>query len=186
MFSGVVDPSPMVTAGSTPLQPTTKAEFRAHHGKKSTAQKLLGNLGRRMDQANGQGMPKVIPRYQPHNCLPWRSDNCVSHSQPVHVPNHLAPTVWPPATQRQPFNPGPSSPRHLSPTLHPTQQRQPFIPSAFPPGDIVLNPNYRAEQRQSVNPGPSFLRGLGPTKPPTLHGELFLPSPFPTGNMHPT
>lgn len=185
MFSSVLDPSPTVNAGSTPLQPTTKAEFRAHHGKKSAAQKYLGSLGRQMDQANGQDMIKVTPRYQPHNCLPWRSDHCVSHSQPSQITNHLAPTVRPPATQCQQFNPSASSPRHITPTIPPTQQWQPFIPGAFPNGSLFPNANSRPLQWQPVNPGASLPGGLAPTIPPTRQVQSFMSGALPISNPAP-
>lgn len=122
MFSLAIDPSPAVKDGSISLQPTTKAEFRVHHGQKSATQKLLGNLGRRIDKIRGLDMPKATPRYQPHNCLPWRSDNCVCVSHPAHVVNHPAPTIRSPTIQSLPFSPSTSDNRNLvNGTPHPMQ-----------------------------------------------------------------
>jgi len=59
-------------------------------------------------------MPKAIPRYQPHNCLPWCSENCVCVSQPAYIINHLAPTIRSSIIQSPPFNPGTSSIRNLA------------------------------------------------------------------------
>jgi hypothetical protein len=74
----MIDRSPAVDPGSTPLHPTSGTQFRVHHGQKSTLQKLVGNWGRRIDKYNGESTQTAMHRYQPHNCLPWRSDICAS------------------------------------------------------------------------------------------------------------
>lgn len=78
MLSAVLDKSPLVPAGSTPLQPTSSNQFKIHHGKKGRTQAFLANLGVKMDQANGEIIQRPAPRYRPHNCLPWRHDSCVT------------------------------------------------------------------------------------------------------------
>jgi hypothetical protein len=205
MLSIAVDPSPAVKTGSIPLQPTAKAEFRLYHGQKSAIQKLLGNLGRQMDNAKGQDMPGVTPRYQPHNCLPWRSDNCVCVYQPAPIINQLAPTIRPPTIQSPPFNPGTSGsgnlanrtlrpiqwqsvtpglppPRGLPPTIPPTQQWQSFIPGASAIGNPSPTATYRAEQWQPMNSGPPSARKCVPTAPPAIR-EQFLPDTSSMGNL---
>ncbi|RDL39406.1 uncharacterized protein BP5553_03746 [Venustampulla echinocandica] len=81
MFSGFIDSSSMVKPGSTPLNPTSRKHFKAGQGKETTAQRLLRNLGAKMDNANGKSEPRVALRYQPHDCFPWRSDCCTSSSR---------------------------------------------------------------------------------------------------------
>lgn len=181
MISGVIDPSPRVNAGSTPLQPTTRAEFRAHHGKKSAAQRLLGGLGRQMDQAKGPSIPKPAPRYQPHNCLPWRNDNCVSSPLHIHNHNNLPPAVRPPTSQWLPFSPtaspnravlngtspkmqlqpvnqGPSLPGSFIPTIPPAAQWQ-HVPLGPPSTrSLVTAQNFHSPQWQPTNPSPIPLR----------------------------
>ncbi len=76
MFSGVFDKKPLVKAGSTPLQPTSATQFKAHHGQRGVLQAYLANLGSRMDQAKGQRIERPPGRWQQHNCLPWRNDYC--------------------------------------------------------------------------------------------------------------
>jgi hypothetical protein len=194
MFSGLIDPSPRVSAGSTPLQPTTRAEFRVRHGKKSAAQRLLGGLGRRMDQAKEPSIPKPAARYHPHNCLPWRNDNCVSCPLPTHNPDNLAPAVHPPTSQRQPFsagsptravfdgtspnmqwhptNQGPSFPGGFIPTIPTTAQWQPTPAGPLSARSLATAQNPHSPQWQPTNPSPTPLRTAEAVQEKVYHSLL--------------
>jgi hypothetical protein len=76
MFSGIFDKKPLVKAASTPLQPTSATQFKAHHGERGGLQAYLANLGNRIDLAKGQTTARPPRRWQQHNCLPWRNDHC--------------------------------------------------------------------------------------------------------------
>lgn len=82
----MIDTTPNVTAGSTPLNPTSRDQFRVHHGKKGVLQTLVGKLGQKMDNMRGNSKAAVPARYAPHSCWPWRNDLCTSqqHSQSDH------------------------------------------------------------------------------------------------------
>lgn len=163
MFSGAIDPSPRVNAGSTPLQPTTRAEFRAHHGKKSAAQRWLGGWGRQMDQAQKPYISKPAPRYQPHNCLPWRSDNCISCFPLSSVPEHLAREVWSPTEQQQPLSPAATSMRGVLNGTPDSMQWQANKPNLL--STVGWTPTHPpGAQWWSVPPGPQVIRDQVPAQ----------------------
>jgi len=111
----------MVNAGSTPLNPTSAGEFRAHHGQRNDVQNFLVNRGRQMDQSHGVIMQiPVVRRYQHHNCLPWRNDSCIGGLTPGGSYVHTVVAPEPRIVQLQSYVPGPFPPanpasRYLSP-----------------------------------------------------------------------
>jgi hypothetical protein len=68
----------LVETGSTPLQPTSATQLKAHHGQRGGIQAFLANFGNQIDIAKGQTTQRPPARWQQHNCLPWRSDHCKS------------------------------------------------------------------------------------------------------------
>jgi hypothetical protein len=78
MCTPLFDRSPLVKPGSTPLQPTTSAEFKAHHGQRSFLQSKFADFGLVMDNASAQMRQRPPGRWAQHNCLPWRDDYCKS------------------------------------------------------------------------------------------------------------
>jgi hypothetical protein len=124
MLSGVFDKKPLVRAGSTPLQPTSATQFKAHHGQRGGLQAYLANLGSKIDRAKGQTTERPPQRWQQHNCHPWRNDNCVACPNEGLNSRHPA-TISQPLVvrlQAQRHIPHPSSPtnttsRQIS-TLH--------------------------------------------------------------------
>jgi hypothetical protein len=115
---GFVDKSSWVRAGSTPLLPSSRQDFRVFHGEASSAQVALRNLGRRVDQSRAEihGPERVMARYEPHNCFPWRSTFCVSQSSQGRA---YTSTTQPLAPQWEPH--APSTSTHGIPT--PTTSR---------------------------------------------------------------
>jgi hypothetical protein len=105
MLSGVFDKKPLVKAGSTPLQPTSATQFKAHHGQKGDLQVYLANLGSKMDQAEGQRAQRPPSRWQQHNCLPWRNDYCKTCPNPGFTTSHLASAPQTPIIPRQSYIP---------------------------------------------------------------------------------
>lgn len=196
----MVDRTPRVDAGSTPLHPSTREDFRVHNGKRSTAQKFFAGLGRKIDQANGEGKQKATPRYQPHNCLPWHSKFCVQSPQNSH---HLAPKEYLPSEQRRPFVPGPLPPRSLArtkpfpsaqwqpvdagplssryfaPTMPPTMQLQSFIPYQSSPGDASTIESFPVHQWQNANQSSSQPRSLTFPAPPAAEWQTARVAPSP-------
>ncbi|EPE33286.1 Protein kinase-like (PK-like) [Glarea lozoyensis ATCC 20868] len=91
MFSSAIDSRSSVNPGSTPLNPSSANDFRAHHGNKTWIQKRLANLGKRLDGNAVVEIPK--PRYSQHNCLPWRDCGCSSNAGLVYEPQGMRPSV---------------------------------------------------------------------------------------------
>lgn len=79
MFSGLLDKSPLVRTGNMPLQPTSSTQFKIHQGKRGHLQELFANFGSRVDSLYGKTIQKPAARYEPHNCLPWCHDSCLTH-----------------------------------------------------------------------------------------------------------
>lgn len=155
MLSGLLDRSPLVEAGSTPLQPTSREDFRAHHGRPGNTQLLLRRLGQKLDGPNRQYM-RAVPRYQPHNCDPWGSNFCVPQHHQRAENFHLATTEHTPGARCQPVSPGLALPTNL---LH----IQPF----------PVAPSWPLDQ------GPSPRQYIAPSAPLTEQGLAATPSPQP-------
>jgi hypothetical protein len=152
MFSCLFDKSSMVKAGSTPLNPTSAKQLRAHHGQRNDTQKFLADQGRQMDKSRGVVMQiPVVGRYQHHNCLPWRNDSCTVGPSPG--ASHVHPIVTPPTRIIQsqsyvpvPFPPGNTASRHLSPVPENTS----FPEDLYSPS--VVYPKVLTTSESAMNP----------------------------------
>ena len=125
------------------MQPTSREDFRVHHGRPGNIQLWLRRLGQRMDQPNRQYM-RAVPRYQPHNCDPWGSNFCVPH---LATTEHTPGARWQPAVPgltlpinplhiqhfsiapSRPMDPGPSQRQYIAPSAPQTAQGLAATPS---------------------------------------------------------